>query len=209
MRERGADVRLRCSVEQILYEGERVTGVRVRDKESGDETCYLSSLVVSDIGPRATDALLANHTVTQAEVLKKQKEEAAALPFQQGLSEAVGLKVHFLSDVSLIPHKGIMYCLDTRRIAGIVQPTNCDPSLAPPGKHLLISHQVIQSNNIEEEKAFALADLRKLFGETFDKQCRVLTISAYRGEWPVNRVARARTWRRKLRYRVCIWWEMR
>ena len=168
VRERGADVRLRCSVEQILYEGERVTGVRVRDKESGDETCYLSSLVVSDIGPRATDALLANHTVTQAEVLKKLKEEAAALPFQQGLSEAVGLKVHFLSDISLIPHKGIMYCLDTRRIAGIVQPTNCDPSLAPPGKHLLISHQVIQSENIEEEKALALADLRKIFGETFD-----------------------------------------
>ncbi|HET9921098.1 MAG TPA: hypothetical protein VFQ30_14710, partial [Ktedonobacteraceae bacterium] len=103
--------------------------------------------------------------------------------------EAVGLKVHFLSDVSLIPHRGILYCLDTQRIAGIVQPTNCDPLLAPAGKHLLISHQVIQSDNIEEEKALALADLRKVFGETFEKQCRVLTISSYRGEWPVNRVA--------------------
>src|SRR5947199_3581607 len=97
--------------------------------------------------------------------------------------EAVGLKVHILSDVSLIPHKGIMYCLDTQRIAGMVQPTNSDPRLAPPGKHLLISHQVIQSNNIEEEKALALADLRQMFGETFEKHCRILTISAYRGEW--------------------------
>ncbi len=82
-----------------------------------------------------------------------------------------------------------MYCLDTQRIAGIVQPTNCDPRLAPEGKHLLITHQVIQSNNIEEEKQLALADLRMLFGETFEKHCRVLTMSVYRGEWPVNRVA--------------------
>jgi phytoene dehydrogenase-like protein len=82
-----------------------------------------------------------------------------------------------------------MYCLDTKRIAGMVQPTNSDPSLAPHGKHLLISHQVIQSDNIEEEKGLALADLRMLFGETFEQHCRILTMSAYRGEWPVNRIA--------------------
>jgi hypothetical protein len=28
-----------------------------------------------------------------------------------------------------------------------------------------------------------------LFGETFEQHCRVLTMSAYRGEWPVNRLA--------------------
>ena len=105
------------------------------------------------------------------------------------IHEAVGLKVHILSDVSLIPHKGIMYCLDTQRIAGMVQPSNSDPRLAPPGKHLLISHQVMQSNNVEQEKALALADLRMLFGEAFEKHCRILTMSAYRGEWPVNRIA--------------------
>jgi hypothetical protein len=97
--------------------------------------------------------------------------------------------VHILSDISLIAHKGIMYCLDTKRIAGMVQPTNSDASLAPDGKHLLISHQVIQSNNIEEERALALADLRMLFGETFDTHCRILTMGTYRGEWPVNRLA--------------------
>ncbi len=208
VRERGADVRLRCDVTQILREDGRVTGVRVRDKESGEEAFYFSPLLVSDIGPRATNGLLENRQVKQADVLKKLKHAAAGIVdteeqnrhstsdqgspddvSQEELEEAVGLKVHFLSDISLIPHRGIMYCLDTQRIAGIVQPTNCDPRLAPAGKHLLISHQVIQSNNIEEEKALALADLRQLFGETFEKQCRVLTMSAYRGEWPVNRVA--------------------
>ncbi len=186
----GADLRLRCEVVQILHENGHVTGVRVYDKASGEDhgggRLLRAPLVVSDIGPRATDALLHNQRVTQAEVLKAYKEGRGAQP------EAIGLKVHILSDVSLIPHKGIMYCLDTKRIAGIVQPTNSDPRLAPAGKHLLISHQVMQSDNIEEEKSLALADLRMLFehalGEPFEKHCHVLTMSAYRGEWPVNRV---------------------
>jgi len=177
----GADLRLRCDVMQILHKDGHVTGVRVCNKANGEESLLSAPLVVSDIGPRATDALLQNQRLTQAEALKEYEDAR----FQR---EAVGLKVHILSNVSLIPHKGIMYCLDTERIAGIVQPTNCDPRLAPAGKHLLISHQVIQSNNIEQEKELALSDLRMLFGETFEKHCRVLTMSVYRGEWPVNRV---------------------
>jgi phytoene dehydrogenase-like protein len=158
-----------------------VTGVRVRNKANGEEAVISAPLIVSDLGPRATDALLNNQRITQAGVLKQKKPTE--------VHEAIGLKVHILSDVSFIPHKGIMYCLDTQRIAGMVQPTNSDPRLAPAGKHLLISHQVIQSVDIEQEKALALADLRMLFGEAFDKHCRILTMSAYRGEWPVNRIA--------------------
>ena len=185
------EVRLSCEVLQIAQEDAHVTGVRVRDKASKEEYMLSAPLVVSDIGPRATNALLVGHRVTQGEVLKGVQEEV--------VQEAVGLKVHILSDVSLIPHKGIMYCLDTQRIAGMVQPTNSDPRLAPPGKHLLISHQVMQSKkqdadgelqyDVEKERALALADLHLLFGEAFDQHCRVLTMGTYRGEWPVNRVA--------------------
>lgn len=194
----GADLRLRYEVLQILHEDGLVTGVRVRNKANGEELLYLAPLVISDIGPRATNALLHNRQITQAEVLKNQGQHVGArfiAPEEvqfiapKPAQEAVGLKVHLLSDVSLIPHKGIMYCLDTQRIAGIVQPTNCDASLAPPGKHLLITHQVICSDDIEEEKQLALADLHMMFGETFEKHCRVLTMSVYRGEWPVNRIA--------------------
>src|SRR6266849_6537777 len=179
--EQGVEVRLRCDAQQILYEDNRVAGVRIRNKVSAEETILRAPLVVSDLGPRATYALLNNQRITQADVLKRRAPG--------GLHEAIGLKVHILCDVSLIPHKGIMYCLDTQRIAGMVQPTNSDPHLAPPGKHLLISHQVIQSNAIEEERALALADLRLLFGQDFDTHCRVLTMGVYRGEWPVNRIA--------------------
>lgn len=193
--EQGAELRLRTDVLQILHTDGQATGVRTRDKASGEEHLLYAPLVVSDIGPRATGALLRNEQITQTSVLKGQRreQEARRSEQEQGIErqtrpEAIGLKVHLLSEVSLIPHKGIMYCLDTQRIAGMVQPTNADPHLAPEGKHLLISHQVIQSANIEEEKALALADLRMLFGEAFERHCRVLTMSAYRGEWPVNRL---------------------
>jgi phytoene dehydrogenase-like protein len=179
----GGDLRLSSPVLEILQEDGQVRGVRAQEKQSGREFIIYAPIVVSDIGPRATKALLQSQRVTQAAVLKQRDSEAE--PWR----EAVGLKVHLLSDISLIPHKGIMYCLDTQRIAGMVQPTNSDPSLAPAGKHLLISHQVIQSNNVEEERALALADLRLLFGEAFDTHCRVLTMGTYRGEWPVNRLA--------------------
>ncbi len=188
--ERGADLRLQHDVLQILQEDNQAMGVRVRNKANGEETLFLAPLVVSDIGPRATNALLHNLQITQAQVLKQQGQQAEARDsVPEHGHEAIGLKVHLLSDVSLIPHKGIMYCLDTQRIAGMVQPTNCDPRLAPAGKHLIISHQVIQSSDIEEEKRLALADLRMIFGDSFDRNCRILTMSAYRGEWPVNRIA--------------------
>src|SRR5712692_7385372 len=200
--EQGVEVRLRCDAQQILYEDNRVAGVRIRNKVSAEETVLRAPLVVSDLGPRATYALLNNQRITQADVLKHRAPVGTRLiasgdadainRVPTEIQEAIGLKVHILSDVSLIPHKGIMYCLDTQRIAGMVQPTNSDPRLAPPGKHLLISHQVMQSDNVEEEKALALADLRMLFGEAFEKHCRILTMSAYRGEWPVNRIAQGK-----------------
>ncbi len=182
----GGVIQLSCEVLQILHADGKVTGVRVREKANNIETTYTAPVVVSDIGPRATQGLLDGHKVTQAEVLKSVQKIGCD---QQELHEAVGLKIHILSDVSLIPHRGILYCLDTQRVAGMVQPTNSDPRLAPPGKHLLISHQVIQSNDVEQERALALADLRMMFGETFEKHCRVLTMGTYRGEWPVNRIA--------------------
>ena len=146
--EHGGDLHLHFDVLQILQQDDQVVGVRARDKTKNEELLFLAPLVVSDIGPRSTDALLHNRQVTQAEVLKHQSNPST----DTQSPEAIGLKVHVLSDVSLIPHKGIMYCLDTQRIAGMVQPTNFDPGLAPDGKHLLISHQVIQSADIEEEK---------------------------------------------------------
>jgi len=102
---------------------------------------------------------------------------------------ATGLKTHILTTQSIIDHKGIMYCLDTERIAGVVQPSNSDPRLAPPGQHLLITHQLWRPDRetIAEARAHALADIIQLLGPQERGTWRVLTMSQYHDAWPVNR----------------------
>jgi phytoene dehydrogenase-like protein len=186
VREQGADLHLRHDVVRILVEDGEVYGVHVRDKGTGEERILSTPLVISNIGPRATVSLMQGKTVDMV-MEEHPLADSLSRSVNPSLREAVGLKVHLLSERSVIPHKGIMYCLDTERIAGMVQPSNSDARLAPPGKHLLITHQVMRSDDVEQERALALKDLRHIFGSGFDDQCRVLTISQYRGEWPVNR----------------------
>ena len=170
----GGEVRLQQDVLEILREGDAVTGARIRDRQTGAETIARAPIVISNIGPQATRRLTGASAA----------EDTQARPSRP---EASGLKVHLLSERSIIPHKGIMYCLDTQRIAGVVQPSNCDRRLAPPGKHLLITHQILRGEDINVEREAARADLRYLFGEELGRSVTILTMSQYRGEWPVNR----------------------
>ncbi|MGZ3664390.1 MAG: FAD-dependent oxidoreductase [Ktedonobacterales bacterium] len=210
-----SDLRLQHDVLAIEHEAGAVSGVRVRDRQTGDETLLLAPLVISNVGPEATNRLLASEmpalataaamagaapatapdstfdlstgTSTSAAHAPSIHEHGALSVAPSGKREASGLKVHLLSDESIIPHNGIMYCLDTERIAGIVQPSNSDRRLAPPGKHLLITHQLMRSDDVNAERDAARADLRRLFGERFGDSITILTMSQYRGEWPVNR----------------------
>jgi len=60
------------------------------------------------------------------------------------------------------------------------------PSVAPPGKHMLDTFQVMHGDNLVEERALALADLRDIFGADALSQCRIVRTSAFRNRWPVN-----------------------
>ncbi|HEU5342743.1 MAG TPA: FAD-dependent oxidoreductase [Ktedonobacterales bacterium] len=174
----GGELLLERETLSLTQEDGKVSGAIVRDKRTGELTQLCAPLVVSNIGPSATARLLASADAPAADA-------PAALPRR----EASGLKTHLLADESVIPHRGIMYCLDTQRIAGIVQPSNSDRRLAPPGKHLLITHQLMRSDDVNAERESARADLRYLFGDDFGEKVRILTMSQYRGEWPVNRMA--------------------
>ncbi|MFI5274010.1 MAG: phytoene desaturase family protein [Ktedonobacterales bacterium] len=186
--EAGGELRLQHDVLAIEHDGARVVGVRTRDKQSGAETRLVAPLVISNIGPEMT-ARLTGETDDAQRAPVAPFTEAGDGERPRGRREASGLKVHLLSDVSVIPHRGIMYCLDTERIAGVVQPSNSDPRLAPPGKHLLITHQLMRSDDVNAEREAARQDLRRLFGDDFGTKITILTMSQYRGEWPVNRMA--------------------
>jgi len=100
--------------------------------------------------------------------------------------KAAGLKLHIVSDKSLIPHNGIMLCLDARRISGMVEVSRSVPSVVPAGMHMIDTFQVMRSDSLTEERDLAIADLRDIFGADFDRHCRIVRTSAFRSRWPVN-----------------------
>jgi phytoene dehydrogenase-like protein len=152
----------------------RICGAVLYDRRKGSRMVVKTEQVISTIGPQASIALLG---------AANQLHSAPALP---AVPPAIGLKMHVLSSKSLIPHDSIMFCLDTQRIAGILQATNADPALAPAGKHLLISHQMLPPGaDAQQEQDLAVQDWQHVFGDDF-KQCQVIGFSQFPERFPVN-----------------------
>lgn len=179
IRARGGQIRTLTDVVEILYDqqAQRARGVRYRDRRRGREDVIEARAVVSDAGPDVT-ARLVHH--------------GCAFPLPVGEPVAAGLKLHVLSDRSLIGHRGIMFCLDTERISGIVQVSNAVPSVAPPGMHMLDTFQILMTDDFALERQLAIEDLRQVFGAAFDRHCRVVRASSFRAAWPVNRAIQGR-----------------
>jgi phytoene dehydrogenase-like protein len=175
IRARDGELRTGCEVQRILINDRTngVHGVAFRDRHTGETQSIRTSMVVSDAGPEATRELLDG-------------VRPAALDTVDGLPKAAGLKLHIVSDVSLIPHNGIMLCLDTRRISGVVEVSRSVPSVVPPGMHMLDTFQVTRSDSLTAERDLAVADLRDIFGDDFERHCRIVRTSAFRSRWPVN-----------------------
>jgi phytoene dehydrogenase-like protein len=175
IRARRGDIRTGAEVLRILTDAttRRVHGVEFRDRHTRITESIRVPMVVSDAGPEVTRDLLAGagHDL---------------LDSVEDLPKAAGLKLHLVSDRSLIPHNGIMLCLDTRRVSGMVEVSRSIPTVVPAGQHMIDTFQVMRSDSLIEERDLAVADLRDIFGTDFDRHCRIVRTSAFRSRWPVN-----------------------
>lgn len=169
----GVVIRKNTQAQRLLMEGDKICGVVVYDRRRDQKYVLHAPLVVSNTGPL--------HTLQLAQDAGLANGSAPDLP-----APAIGLKIQVLSPRSLIHHDAIMFCLDTQRIAGILQATNTDPDLAPEGWHLLVSHQVVPPGaNWQAERDLGLADWKYLFGSAFD-DCHVVGVSHFPARFPVN-----------------------
>jgi phytoene dehydrogenase-like protein len=175
IRARRGDIRTGAEVLRILTDAttRRVHGVEFRDRHTRITESIRVPMVVSDAGPEVTRDLLAGagHDL---------------LDSVEDLPKAAGLKLHLVSDRSLIPHNGIMLCLDTRRVSGMVEVSRSIPTVVPAGQHMIDTFQVMRSDSLIEERDLAVADLRDIFATDFDRHCRIVRTSAFRSRWPVN-----------------------
>ncbi|MCZ7401033.1 MAG: NAD(P)/FAD-dependent oxidoreductase [Candidatus Methanoperedens sp.] len=164
---KGGKIYTRSCVERIIVNNGIAKGVIVKGNQID------ADLVISDIGHNGTSCL---YDCTDKEYLDKIKN----------LKPSKGIKICLSSDEPLIGHSGVYFTPYAKRVNGINEVTNADPSLAPPGKHLIMSHQAMISEDTKIEINVGLLDIARLFP---DKKYEVLLIQSYSDGWPVNRAS--------------------
>ena len=167
IRSNGGRIHTQSCVERIIIDNDMAKGVIVKGKTID------ADIVISDIGHIETSRL---YECMDKEYLDKIKN----------LKPSKGIKICLSSDEPLIGHSGVYFTPYAKRINGINEVTNADPSLAPPGKHLVMSHQALISDDLEAEINLGLLDIAQLFP---DKKYEVLLIQSYSDGWPVNRAS--------------------
>jgi phytoene dehydrogenase-like protein len=173
----GVQIRKNTQVRDLLTCDGQLCGATVYDRRKEQSYTIQADQVISSMGPGATLKL-----AEQAGLVAETEQITQIQP----PAPAIGLKIQVMSPRSLIDHDSIMFCLDTQRVAGVLQATNVDPDLAPPGCHLLISHQVIpRGADWQAERDLGLQDWRYLFGSAFD-DCEVVGTSHFPDRFPVN-----------------------
>ncbi len=163
----GGRIYTKSCADKIIIDKDRAIGLEVTGKTVD------ADLVISDIGHFQTSRMWECRDAEYLEKIKKVKPSK-------------GIKICLSSDEPLIGHSGVFFTPFAERINGINEVTNADPSLAPPGKHLTMSHQAVVSDDINKEINIGLLDLKRLFP---DRKYEVLLIQSYSNGWPVNRVS--------------------
>jgi phytoene dehydrogenase-like protein len=167
IRSNGGRIYTQSCVEKIVIENEMTKGVTVQGKTIDTD------IVISDIGHFETSRLY-------------ECKDRVYLDKISNVKPSKGIKICLCADEPLIGHSGVFFTPYAQRINGINEVTNTDPSLAPPGKHLVMSHQAIISDDLNEEINLGLLDLQQLFP---GKKYEVLLIQSYSNGWPVNRAS--------------------
>lgn len=171
----GGKIYTKTEVSKILVENGRASGVI-----SGDKT-HEANLIISNLGHAATASLC-------SEVLSGDRY-SGYLRMLETLKPSAGIKICLAADEPLVGNSGVLLTPYAKRVNGIDEVTQVDPKLAPPGKHLTMSHQHVAPENVknlDSEIELGLKDLKEIFP---DKKYEVLLIQSYHDDWPVNRTA--------------------
>ena len=163
----GGKIHTLSCVDKIITETDTAIGISVNGETTGAE------IVISDIGHLETSRMY-------------ECTDEAYLGKISGMRPSKGIKICLSADEPLIGHSGVFFTPFAQRINGINEVTNIDPSLAPPGKHLVMSHQAVLSDDLEQEINAGLSDLKRLFP---GKKYEVLMVQSYSNGWPVNRAS--------------------
>lgn len=164
VRNRGGDVWLGCTVEKILIDKGRVTGVVVN--RAGDQIEVATRILISDMGPKRT-----------VELAGRNNFSADYLEQVDALRTAPIVHTLVASDRPLTHVEGIGFIAGAKRAVTTIHMTSRCPELAPQGQFLTVvwgtPASSIRHMDKEEEARLNLEDIRQVFPE-FDKHGRIL-----------------------------------
>ena len=169
IKDNGGRVVLSTPVDAVKVEDGAATGV-----VAGGETVP-ADVVISDIGHKLTAGLYDQRYL--------EPKYAAVL---DRVRPSAGIKICLAAEEPLVGHSGVLFTPFTQRVNGLNEVTHVDPSLAPPGMHLTMSHQAMLTGDVKKEIELGLQDLKTMFA---GKKFSVLLVQSYRDDWPVNRVS--------------------
>jgi phytoene desaturase len=174
----GGQVWLSTPVTSVLAERDTVAGVEV--VRNGKTVTVTAPVVVSDVGPAATVALLREENVPESyqELVKKGDRPTAMI------------SVNFASRERLVNVPGMLSFAGSRRLAYIANFTDVCPEMAPQGWNLYVGTAVPKPSIGEFDEAaeteLLLEDLRDNI-DGFDHRARILNIAISRDDWPPQR----------------------
>lgn len=171
--EAGGDVVTGASAKAITVDRYRANGVHFRYQHH--DHFVEAPVIVSNMGPAATAALVPSEYLEQSYLAKLSKVTPTAIMW-----------LHFASDELLMEYSALAVGC-SRRVNMIDVPSFEAEGVAPKGQHLYtVGGAPLNSLNPDDIKVefdALLADLRDIFPE-FDERTRVLTKTCYRGDWP-------------------------
>lgn len=174
----GGEVWLSTPVTKIVTEGHAVTAVDVT--RDGGTVRVEAPIVVSDIGPAATVALLeADQVPTDYQALVKSGDRPTSM-----------VSVNFASRERLVEVPGMLSFAKSRRLAYIANFTDLCPEMAPDGWNLYVGTSVPKNPTGDFDEAaeteLLLRDLRDNIPD-FDNRARILNVAITRDDWPPQR----------------------
>lgn len=173
IKDHGGEMHLSTRAIDIIIDGNRANGIVVQ--RLGKTEIIKAHNVISNAGPKLTAELLGNKKYLLGKEYLKKLENHRTVP---GIKIAVGCS-HNVNPgpVTLTPF--------LNRVSGFSEPTIADPSLAPKGKHLILSHQEIRSDDIAHEIELGVQDI-KSYIKDFDDSCEIISVHSYLRDHPVN-----------------------
>ena len=183
LRENGAKLRLTHEITEILpgdaeeetKEHRFCVGVRRRGRDAASWV-GADSIIHNGGHPNLLKALSDDFEV--ADGIRKQIADTQAVG---------GIGFCFALDDDIpVRSRGVTMLPNPQRVGGFVIPTFSDPSLAPKGKHLMITHQFVPDPSVKSEISKGREDLYEAIPWLADHG-EEICVHTYHRNWPCNR----------------------